>query len=251
MGSPRASRWCCPVAGEPERPARILVVDDEPNIGALLTATLRLVGLEAAVVTSGRDALVAAESYQPDLIVLDVMLPDMDGFAVARRLRGAGRTVRVLFLTARDAVEDRISGLTAGGDDYVTKPFSLEEVVLRIRAILRRGAPDGGLGGSGVLRYADLEMDEDAHEVRRGGRLVDLSPTEFNLLRYLLTNAGRVVSKAQILDRVWRYDFGGDGRIVESYVYYLRKKIDHTGPQLIHTIRGVGYALRTPRAADD
>jgi two-component system OmpR family response regulator len=157
--------------------------------------------------------------------------------------------VPVLFLTARDSVEDRISGLTAGADDYVAKPFSLEEVVLRIRAILRRSRgvnqPDDG-----VLRYADLELDEDAHEVRRGGRRIDLSPTEFNLLRYLLTNAGRVVSKAQILDRVWSYDFGGDGRIVESYVYYLRRKIDKAEPPLIHTVRGVGYALRLPRSDD-
>jgi two-component system OmpR family response regulator len=238
------------VVGEPEpRIARILVVDDEPNIGALLAATLRLVGLDVRVATGGHEALVIAEAYQPDLIVLDVMLPDIDGFEVARQLRVVGRNVRVLFLTARDSVEDRISGLTAGGDDYVAKPFSLEEVVLRIRAILRRGQPDG-LGGSALLRYADLELDEDAHEVRRAGRLVELSPTEFNLLRYLLTNAGRVVSKAQILDRVWRYDFGGDGRIVESYVYYLRKKIDHTGPHLIHTVRGVGYALRLPRPDD-
>jgi two-component system OmpR family response regulator len=232
------------------RAARILVVDDEPNIGALLAATLRLVGLDVRVATGGHEALVMAEAYQPDLMVLDVMLPDIDGFEVARQLRNGGRAVRVLFLTARDSVEDRISGLTAGGDDYVAKPFSLEEVVLRIRAILRRGHPDDGLGGSALLRYADLEMDEDAHEVRRGGRLVDLSPTEFNLLRYLLTNAGRVVSKAQILDRVWRYDFGGDGRIVESYVYYLRKKIDQAGPNLIHTVRGVGYALRLPRPDD-
>ena len=155
----------------------------------------------------------------------------------------------VLFLTARDSVEDRISGLTVGADDYVTKPFSLEEVVLRIRAILRRSRGELGLADDGVLRYADLEMDEDAHEVRRGGKLVDLSPTEFNLLRYLMTNAGRVVSKAQILDRVWSYDFGGDGRIVESYVYYLRRKIDKMGPPLIHTVRGVGYALRLPREA--
>jgi two-component system OmpR family response regulator len=156
----------------------------------------------------------------------------------------------VLFLTARDSVEDRISGLTVGGDDYVAKPFSLEEVVLRIRAILRRGRGDVGLNDDGVLRYADLEMDEDAHEVRRAGKLVDLSPTEFNLLRYLLTNAGRVVSKAQILDRVWSYDFGGDGRIVESYVYYLRRKIDKWDPPLIHTVRGVGYALRLPRTGE-
>jgi two-component system OmpR family response regulator len=162
--------------------------------------------------------------------------------------------VPVLFLTARDAVEDRISGLSVGADDYVTKPFSLEEVVLRIRAILRRSQPEvapAGAAGTGVLRYADLELDDDAHEVRRAGRLIDLSPTEFNLLRYLMINAGRVISKAQILDRVWKYDFGGDGRIVESYVYYLRRKIDKTGPPLIHTVRGVGYALRLPRGGDE
>jgi two-component system OmpR family response regulator len=232
------------------RAGRILVVDDEPNICALLSATLRLTGFEVRIANSGRDALIAAEEYEPDLVVLDVMLPDLDGFGVAQRLRASGFPVPVLFLTARDSVEDRISGLTVGGDDYVTKPFSLEEVVLRIRAILRRGRGELALADTGVLRYADLEMDEDAHEVRRGGKLVDLSPTEFNLLRYLLTNAGRVVSKAQILDRVWSYDFGGDGRIVESYVYYLRRKIDKWDPPLIHTVRGVGYALRVPRAGE-
>ncbi|BCB80946.1 response regulator transcription factor [Phytohabitans flavus] len=235
------------------RLTRVLVVDDEPNICALLSATLRLIEFEVRVASSGHEALATAVEFEPDLVVLDVMLPDLDGFQVAQRLRaGSGPGVPVLFLTARDAVEDRISGLTVGADDYVTKPFSLEEVVLRIRAILRRSRiePDGD-GDSGVLRYADLELDEDAHEVRRGGRLVDLSPTEFNLLRYLLVNAGRVVSKAQILDRVWSYDFGGDGRIVESYVYYLRKKIDCWEPPLIHTVRGVGYALRLPRAPDE
>jgi len=229
------------------RLTRVLVVDDEPNICALLSATLRLIDFDVRVATGGFEALTAADDFSPDLVVLDVMLPDLDGFQVAQRLRARGGPgVSVLFLTARDAVEDRISGLTVGADDYVTKPFSLEEVVLRIRAILRRShhvvAPDAGL-----LRYADLELDEDAHEVRRAGRLIDLSPTEFNLLRYLLVNAGRVVSKAQILDRVWSYDFGGDGRIVESYVYYLRKKVDCREPALIHTVRGVGYALRLPR----
>jgi two-component system, OmpR family, response regulator len=240
------------------------VVDDEPNICALLSATLRLIDFEVRVADGGHEALRAAVEFEPDLVVLDVMLPDLDGFQVAQRLRGGnGRSIPVLFLTARDTVEDRISGLTVGADDYVTKPFSLEEVVLRIRAILRRsraGTLQGRWAGSdgrydqaddGVLRYADLELDEDAHEVRRGGRLVDLSPTEFNLLRYLLVNAGRVVSKAQILDRVWSYDFGGDGRIVESYVYYLRRKIDKWEPPLIHTVRGVGYALRLPRTAED
>jgi len=237
--------------GEPaSRQTRVLVVDDEPNICALLSATLRLTDFDVRTAGGGHDALIMAEEFEPDLVVLDVMLPDLDGFQVARRLR-AKRAVPVLFLTARDAVEDRISGLTVGADDYVTKPFSLEEVVLRIRAILRRSQTDRAAANSAMLSYADLEMDEDAHEVRRGGKLIDLSPTEFNLLRYLITNAGRVVSKAQILDRVWSYDFGGDGRIVESYVYYLRRKIDKHGPALIHTVRGVGYALRLPRTGDE
>ncbi|MEO3772004.1 response regulator transcription factor [Micromonospora sp. B9E7] len=228
------------------RLTRVLVVDDEPNICALLSATLRLIEFDVRVAGGGHEALAAAVEFEPDLVVLDVMMPDLDGFQVAQRLRsGPGPHVPVLFLTARDAVEDRISGLTVGADDYVTKPFSLEEVVLRIRAILRRSRIDPD-DDTTVLRYADVELDEEAHEVRRGGRLVDLSPTEFNLLRYLLVNAGRVVSKAQILDRVWNYDFGGDGRIVESYVYYLRKKIDCWEPPLIHTVRGVGYALRRP-----
>ncbi|MBM2623099.1 response regulator transcription factor [Actinoplanes sp. LDG1-06] len=236
----------------PARVARVLVVDDEPNISALLSATLRLVEFDVRVAETGHRALVAIEEFEPDLVVLDVMLPDLDGFEIAKRLRATGSRVPVLFLTARDALEDRLSGLSAGADDYVTKPFSLEEVVLRIRAILRRTQPGlDGPGERGVLRYADLEMDEDAHEVRRAGRVVDLSPTEFNLLKYLLVNAGRVVSKAQILDRVWKYDFGGDGRIVESYVYYLRRKIDRTEPPLIHTVRGVGYALRLPRGGED
>ncbi|GAA0905466.1 response regulator transcription factor [Virgisporangium ochraceum] len=232
-----------------DKPARVLVVDDEASIRALLSATLRLTGFEVRVASGGREALSAAVEFAPDLVVLDVMMPDLDGFAVAQGLRASGQPVPVLFLTARDSVEDRISGLTVGADDYVAKPFSLEEVVLRIRAILRRSRGEAQPADSAVLRYADLELDEDAHEVRRGGRRIDLSPTEFNLLRYLLTNAGKVVSKAQILDRVWNYDFGGDGRIVESYVYYLRRKIDTVEPPLIHTIRGVGYALRAPREA--
>jgi two-component system OmpR family response regulator len=246
---------------EPRRATRVLVVDDEPNICALLSATLRLIEYEVRVASCGHEALAAVPEFAPDLVVLDVMLPDIDGFQVAQALRrraadGDGTAgVPVLFLTARDAVEDRISGLTVGADDYVSKPFSLEEVVLRIRAILRRSGRDRRgekpQDEAAVLSFADLTLDEDAHEVRRGGRLVDLSPTEFNLLRYLLVNAGRVVSKAQILDRVWNYDFGGDGRIVESYVYYLRKKIDRWDPPLIHTVRGVGYALRLPRVAEE
>ncbi|GIG63799.1 response regulator transcription factor [Phytomonospora endophytica] len=223
---------------------KVLVVDDEPNIGALLSATLRLTGFDVKVAYDGGEGVRVAEDFAPDLVILDVMLPDVDGFEVARRLRDRGGDVPVLFLTARHAVEDRVAGLTVGADDYVTKPFSLEEVILRVQAILRRAKASAD---DGVLRYADLELDEDAHEVRRGGEHIDLSPTEFNLLRYLMVNAGRVVSKAQILDRVWNYDFGGDGRIVESYVYYLRKKIDHREPPLIHTVRGVGYALRVPR----
>ncbi|TDB99381.1 response regulator transcription factor [Nonomuraea longispora] len=224
-----------------DRPARVLVVDDEPNIRALLSQTLRLVSFEVRTAETGAEAVTAAREFRPDIMVLDVMLEDIDGFEVARRL---GERVPVLFLTARDRVEDRVQGLSLGADDYVAKPFSLEEVVLRIRAVLRRGR---GRPADDVLRYADLELDPQAHEVRRAGVRVELSPTEFNLLEYLLTNAGRVVSKAQILDSVWRYDFDGDSSIVESYVYYLRKKIDTFEPQLIHTVRGVGYTLRTPR----
>lgn len=223
-------------------------MDDEPNILELLSAALRLSGFTVHAADCGAGALATVRRVRPDIVILDVMLPDTDGFSLARSLRTVQDRLPVLFLTARDAVEDRIAGLTAGGDDYVTKPFSLEEVVLRLRAILRRtngGAdvpPDGG-----TLRYADLLLDEDAHEVHRADRLVPLSPTEFNLLRYLMVNAERVVSKAQILDRVWSYDFGGDGRIVESYISYLRRKIDSVEPPLIHTIRGVGYSLRLPR----
>ncbi|MEV0596629.1 response regulator transcription factor [Nonomuraea cavernae] len=225
-----------------DRPARVLVVDDEPNIRALLSQTLRLVSFEVRTAETGAEAVSAAREFAPDIVVLDVMLEDIDGFEVARRL---GERIPVLFLTARDTVEDRVQGLTLGADDYVAKPFSLEEVVLRIRAILRRSRTEPRRDS--VLRYADVELDADAHEVRRGGVLVELSPTEFKLLEYLLTNAGRVVSKAQILDSVWRYDFDGDSSIVESYVYYLRKKIDRWEPQLIHTVRGVGYTLRIPR----
>ncbi|NYH77656.1 two-component system OmpR family response regulator [Actinopolyspora biskrensis] len=223
--------------------ARTLVVDDEPSILELLTSALRLSGFEVCGADSGEAALRAAEEFRPDIVVLDVMLPDIDGYSVATRLREGGNSVPVLFLTARDAVEDRIAGLTAGGDDYVTKPFSLDEVVLRLQAILRRVQP-AQQDTTAKLRYHDLELDEDTYEVRRGGRLVNLSPTEFKLLRYLLINSEKVVSKVQILDRVWNYDFGGDSRIVESYISYLRRKIDTEPPPLIHTIRGVGYMLR-------
>ena len=223
--------------------ARLLVVDDEPNIRELLSTSLRYAGFEVTAAANGREALDAAEEFQPDLAVLDVMLPDMDGFTVPRRLRAAGRHFPVVFLTARDGTEDKITGLTVGGDDYVTKPFSLDEVVARIRAVLRRTASLDD--DAAVLRVGDLELDDDAHEVRRGGEVVELSPTEFKLLRYLMMNPNRVLSKAQILDHVWEYDFNGDASIVESYISYLRRKIDVGGREkMIHTKRGVGYMLR-------
>ncbi|MFZ5869936.1 MAG: response regulator transcription factor [Actinomycetota bacterium] len=233
----------------PETPeARLLVVDDEPNIRELLSTALRFAGFEVHTAADGREALTQAESTRPDLVVLDVMLPDLDGFAVTRRLRDRGRDVPVLFLTAKDDVTDRVTGLTVGGDDYVTKPFSLEEVVARIRAILRRTG--AAADQAGRLVFADLELDEDSHEVRRGTRLVELSPTEFKLLRYLMLNPNRVLSKTQILDHVWNYDFNGEAGIVESYISYLRRKIDAGGePPLIHTKRGVGYVLRLPPGA--
>ena len=231
---------------QPQNPeARLLVVDDEPNIRELLSTSLRYAGFEVTAAANGREALDAAEEFQPDLAVLDVMLPDMDGFTVTRRLRSAGRHFPVVFLTARDGTEDKITGLTVGGDDYVTKPFSLDEVVARIRAVLRRTASLDD--DAAVLRVDDLELDDDAHEVRRGGEVVELSPTEFKLLRYLMLNANRVLSKSQILDHVWEYDFNGDAGIVESYISYLRRKIDADFSEpLIHTKRGFGYVLRLP-----
>jgi two-component system OmpR family response regulator len=226
--------------------ARLLVVEDEPNIVELLSASLRLAGFQVTTATSGLEALQAVQRHRPDLVVLDVMLPDLDGFDVARRLRTGDTRTPVLFLTARDATEDKIRGLTLGGDDYVTKPFSLEEVVARIRAVLRRTRAGSSPPPPTRLQAADLELDEESHEVWRAGRRVALSPTEFKLLRYLLVNTGRVLSKAQILDHVWQYDFRGDSGIVESYVSYLRRKVDAVEPRLIHTIRGVGYVLRLP-----
>lgn len=224
--------------------ARLLVVDDEPNIRDLLASSLRFAGFEVREAADGATAFHEAVEYQPDLMVLDVMLPDMDGFMVTRRIRDAGLRVPVLFLTARDDVRDKIQGLTIGGDDYVTKPFGLEEVVARIRAILRRTKTD--TGDDGMLRVADVTMDEDAHEVRRAGLDVVLSPTEFKLLRYLMINEGRVVSKMQILDHVWEYDWDGEAAIVESYISYLRRKLAVTPdcPELIHTRRGVGYVMK-------
>jgi two-component system OmpR family response regulator len=220
---------------------RLLLVDDEDNLRSMLEAALRHVGFDVHPVATGRDAIDAAGDVRPDLIVLDVMLPDIDGFEVTRRLRTDGSRIPVLFLTARDATEDKVRGLTLGGDDYLVKPFSLEELVARINAVLRRS---GAARNDSVLACADLELDDDAHRVARAGREVALSPTEYNLLRYLLINQGRVVSKAQILDHVWQYDFGGDGGVVETYIGYLRRKVDDVEPRLIHTIRGVGYVLR-------
>ena len=224
--------------------SRILVVDDEPYITDLLSAALRFEGFTVETAATGSDAMTLAEKGRHDLVLLDVMLPDLDGTEVCRRLRAQGFRTPVLFLTARDGTEEKVQGLTAGGDDYVTKPFSLDELVARIRAVLRRTMPTAT---PDLLRFADLEMDEETHEVWRQGSLVELTATEFNLLRHLLENARRVISKSEILDRVWNYDFDGDPNIVETYISYLRKKIDCLEPALIHTIRGVGYSLRLPR----
>jgi two-component system, OmpR family, response regulator len=225
--------------------AKLLVVEDEPNILELLAASLRYAGFDVVTAAAGSDAVQAAQRHRPDLIVLDVMLPDMDGFEVLHRLRGGGTRTPVLFLTARDSTEDKVRGLTLGGDDYVTKPFSLEEVIARIEAVLRR-TRGGAVEPSPRLSFADLELDEDSHEVWRNGTQVQLSPTEFKLLRYFMRNSGRVLSKMQILDHVWDYDFRGDTGIVESYVSVLRRKIDATEPHLLHTLRGVGYVMRLP-----
>jgi two-component system OmpR family response regulator len=229
--------------GAAQAEARLLVVEDDPNILELLSASLRFAGFSVATASDGGEAESAVAAHNPDLVVLDVMLPDVDGFEVVRRLRANGMRTPVVFLTARDATEDKIHGLTLGGDDYVTKPFSLEELTARIRAVLRR---TGGERDAAKLTFADLELDEDTHEVTRAGTTVSLSPTEFKLLRYLMLNAGRVLSKAQILDHVWNYDFRGDDSIVESYISYLRRKVDSVEPRLIHTLRGVGYVLRLP-----
>ena len=224
--------------------ARLLVVDDEPTILELLAGTLRFAGFDVLTAVSGAEALRAAAAAKPDLILLDVMMPDCDGFDVIRRIRAGGPRIPVIFLTARDSVHERVAGLTLGGDDYITKPFSLAEVLARIRAVLRRsrGEPEAG----SRLAVADLELDEASHQVWRGGTEVALSPNEFKLLRYLMINAGRVLSRAQILDHVWDYSFDGDGNIVESYICYLRRKLDRGEPRLIHTIRGIGYVLRVP-----
>ena len=225
---------------------RVLVVDDEKSISELITTSLRFVGFEVRTAASGAEALRVAEEFKPHALILDVMLPDLDGFEVCRQLRESGQEVGVLFLTAKDSTDDKIKGLTLGGDDYVTKPFSLEELVARLRALLRRTGVIVSPLDEEKIRFADLELNEATHEVRRAGKLIDLSPTEFTLLRYLMINAERVVSKSQILDHVWQYDFRGDAGIVETYISYLRKKIDIFQPPLIHTVRGVGYRLRLP-----
>jgi two-component system OmpR family response regulator len=225
----------------------VLVVDDEEHITELVAMGLSYNGFEVERVASGREALAAVERRRPDLIVLDVMLPDLDGFEVAKRLRqaeGAGTRVPIIFLTARDATSDKIEGLRLGSDDYVTKPFSIEELIERVRAVLRRA---GGAGpGERRLAYADLELDEDTRDVWRAGRLVELTPTEYKLLHYLLSNARRVLTRDQILEQVWDYTFAGNASVLETYISYLRHKIDDVEPPLIHTIRGVGYSLRLP-----
>ncbi|HEY3943122.1 MAG TPA: response regulator transcription factor [Acidimicrobiales bacterium] len=227
-------------------PQRILVVDDEPSITDAVSTALRYEGFEVEVAFSGRTALASAQEKPPDLMVLDVMLPDLNGLEVTRRLRADGIHVPILFLTAKDSLEDKLAGLTIGGDDYVTKPFALAEVIARVRVILRRASGDAD--DDGILRFADLQMDEGAHEVRRSGNRIQLTATEFNLLRFFLLNPRQVLSKSQILDHVWHYDFGGEANVVETYVSYLRKKLDRHGPPLLHTVRLVGYALRAPEA---
>jgi two-component system OmpR family response regulator len=222
---------------------RVLVVDDEPSLSELLGRVLRFEGWEVEEAGTGAAAISVARSFRPDAVVLDVMLPDIDGLQVLGALRADNPAVCVLFLTARDSVEDRIAGITAGGDDYVTKPFSLEEVIARLRGVLRR-AGMAQAAGSDSLVVGDLTVDEDAHEVFRGGDRIELTATEFELLRYLMRNPRRVLSKSQILDRVWDYDFGGQAHVVELYISYLRKKIDAGREPMIHTVRGAGYVLR-------
>jgi two-component system OmpR family response regulator len=229
---------------EPEG-VRVLVVDDEPSIVDVISMALRHQGFGVEVAASGKEALDQVRRWRPHVMVLDVMLPDMDGFEVARRLSAEHADVPIVFLSARDATADKVRGLTTGGDDYVTKPFSLEELIARLRNILRRTGAFAET--SARLRFADLELDEDTFEVSRGGRMIELTATEFRLLRYLMLNPRRVLTRGQLLDHVWSYDFGGDARVLETYVSYLRKKIDAEGPPLLHTVRGVGYSLRLPK----
>lgn len=241
------TRWIGDSGEVSETPqVRVLIVDDEPSLVELLSVSLRFQGFEVETATNGAEGLDKARAFRPDALILDVMMPGMDGFGMLRRLRADGVDAPVLFLTARDAVEDKVTGLTIGADDYVTKPFSLEEVVTRLRVILRRAGHSDDKQSARVT-FADLELDDDTREVWKAGEPVSLSPTEFTLLRYFMVNAGTVLSKPRILDHVWNYDFGGEVGVVESYVSYLRRKIDTTEPRLIHTLRGVGYVMREPR----
>ena len=225
--------------------ARVLVVDDEPNITELVSMALRYEGFSVKTAATGRGALTAVSQFDPALVILDVMLPDIDGIEVLRRLNTTGHKIPIIFLTAKDATDDKVHGLTVGGDDYVTKPFSIAELMARVRVVLRRHGTSGP--ETGRLSLADLELDDEAHEVRRAGKIVGLTTTEYRLLRYLLINAGRVLTRSQILDHVWHYDFGGDASVLETYISYLRRKIDRFEPPLVHTVRGVGYVLRAPR----
>jgi two-component system OmpR family response regulator len=239
---------------------RVLVVDDEPNIRELLQVALTFHGCAVTTSATGAEAITLADAFDPDLIVLDVLLPDIDGFEVCRRLRSVANDVPVIFLTARDATSDAVTGLTIGGDDYITKPFSVEALVARVRAVLRRAAPRRGRaaanrdrgqdaqsgGGTAALRVADLELDEDHWTVRRGGIPVELSPTEFRLLAYLMRNQGLMLTRKQLLENVWGWEYAGQSQVLETYVSYLRRKLDPLGPPLIHTQRGVGYSLRSP-----
>lgn len=233
---------------EDNKLAKVLVVDDEPNIVELLTVSLKFQNFEVYSANSGNEALRVAREVNPDAYILDVMMPGMDGFELLGKLRQEGLDGPVLYLTAKDGVDQRIHGLTIGADDYVTKPFSLEEVITRLRVIMRRGGAAEESSNDATMSYADLTLNDNTHEVTKGGELIELSPTEFNLLRYLMQNKEVVLSKSKILDNVWHYDFGGDGNVVESYISYLRRKIDTGDTQLIHTVRGVGYVLRTPRS---
>jgi two-component system, OmpR family, response regulator len=224
---------------------RVLIVDDEPNILDVISMALRFHGFDVETAATGEQALAAATAFKPRLMVLDVMLPDIEGFDVARRLGARRADIPIIFLTARDDTADKVRGLTGGGDDYVTKPFSLEELIARINTVLRRTG--GSAAESSRLTFEDLELDDDTREVARAGTPIDMTATEYRLLRYLMTNPRRVLTREQILNQVWDYDFDGDARVLETYVSYLRKKLDAHGPSLIHTIRGVGYALRAPR----
>lgn len=230
-----------------ERPARVLVVDDEENIRELLSVSLKFQGYDVMTAVDGPNAIDLARATRPDVVILDVMMPGMDGFGLLKRLRADGLEAPALFLSARDSVADKVTGLTIGGDDYVTKPFSLEEVVARLEVLLRRSGFGDEVSEPTTIRFADLELDDETHEVFKAGEPVALSPTEFTLLRYFMVNAGTVLSKPRILDHVWNYDFGGEVNVVESYVSYLRRKIDTGDKRLIHTLRGVGYVMREPR----